>query len=126
MNFLSGLMGHASKADIEKVTAEFQPLLIPGEEITAAFKLIRDMYVFTDKRFIFVDKQGMTGKKVSYLSVPYSKIVTFSKENGGMLDLDAEIKISVQGGAVISLEFKKSEMDSIDSVYRLIGQKVLG
>ena len=126
MSFLSGLMGHASKADIEKVTAEFQPLLIPGEEITAAFKLIRDMYVFTDKRFIFVDKQGMTGKKVSYLSVPYSKIVTFSKENGGMLDLDAEIKISVQGGAVISLEFKKSEMDSIDSVYRLIGQKVLG
>lgn len=126
MSFLSGLMGHASKADIEKVTAEFQPLLIPGEEITAAFKLIRDMYVFTDKRFIFVDKQGMTGKKVSYLSVPYSKIVTFSKENGGMLDLDAEIKITVQGGAVISLEFKKSEMDSIDSVYRLIGQKVLG
>lgn len=58
-----------------------------------AFKVIRDMFVFTNKRLIIVDKQGVTGKKAEYLSVPYGSITRFSKESAGMMDLDADLKI---------------------------------
>jgi Bacterial PH domain len=39
------------------------PLLIPNEQIAACFKAVRDFVVFTDKRLIAVNVQGMTGKQ---------------------------------------------------------------
>jgi hypothetical protein len=83
-------------------------ILIPNEQVQQAFKLIRDMFVFTDKRLILVDKQGMTGKKVEYHSIPYKNITHFSVETAGTFDLDAELKIWVSGSQMpISKEFKK-------------------
>ena len=65
--------------------------LAPGEVVEHAYQLIRDYFVFTNKRLVLVDKQGMTGSKVEYHSLPYKSITHFSIETGGTFDLDAEL-----------------------------------
>lgn len=65
-----------------------------------AYVLIRDVFIFTSRRLILVDKQGLTGKKVEYHSIPYGKITRFSIETAGHLDLDSELKIWISGDPV--------------------------
>ena len=68
MGLFSGLLGNASQKDIEKTERQLEDILTSTENVELAFSLIRDLIVFTDKRLILVDKQGMTGKKTSYKS----------------------------------------------------------
>lgn len=63
------------------------------------YKLIRDLFIFTDKRLVLVDKQGLTGSKIEYHSLPYRAITHFSIETGGHFDLDAELKVWVSGSS---------------------------
>ena len=99
MGLLDGVLGNASKIDASKVQQEFQQILAPNEKVEHAYQLIRDYFVFTDKRLVLVDKQGMTGSKVEYHSIPYKSITHFSIETGGTFDLDAELKIWISGTA---------------------------
>ena len=125
MGLVRGLMGHATEIDIEKIKKEFSPLLIKGESLVAAFKLIRDLFVFTNLRLILVDKQGLTGKKVDYQTIPYKSISRFAKESAGILDLDAELKIWIHGEKEpIKKEFKKD--DSVNKIYRILSAVILG
>lgn len=121
MGFLRGLMGHATEVDIDKIQVEFEPLLAEGEEIEVAFKLIRDMLVFTNTRLIMVDKEGLTGKKQEFLTIPYRSIVRFSKQSKGILDLDAELRLWIFGheGPIVK-KFSKSE--NINGVYKTLSQ----
>ncbi|MFP3975354.1 MAG: PH domain-containing protein [Dehalococcoidia bacterium] len=124
MGILRGLMGHATEVDVSKVREEFAPMLIEGEEIATAYKLVRDMFVFTNLRLILVDKQGVTGKKTAYQTIPYSSIVRFAKESAGLFDLDAELKIWIRDQAEpIVKEFKKDQ--SINDIYQILGQAIL-
>ena len=119
MGIFSGLLGNASEVDVTTVRAQFAPVLIDGEVIEKAYQLIRDMFVFTNRRLIFVNRQGLTGNKVDYASIPYKNITRFSIETAGALDLDAELKIWVTGGqAPYQLQFNKKL-----SIYEV--QKVL-
>lgn len=97
MGLFSGVMGNATEVDVNKVSQEYDKLLGSNERIERAYKLIRDMIIFTNKRLIMIDKQGMTGKKVEYHSVPYRAITNFKVETAGHFDLDAELKIFVSG-----------------------------
>lgn len=125
MGLFNAIMGHASEVSVEKITEEYKPILVSGEHIEKAFKLIRDMFVFTNKRLILVDKQGITGSKVEYLSIPYASIIKFSKESAGLMDLDAELKIWVRGEALpIKKQFGKD--NNINEVYQILGQHILG
>jgi hypothetical protein len=108
MGLLDGMLGHASKIDPIKIQQEFGQILAPGERVEHAYQLIRDYFVFTDKRFVLVDKQGMTGSKVEYHSIPYRSITHFSIETAGTFDLDAELKIWITGApAPIQKQFNK-------------------
>lgn len=108
MGFLDGLMGNASEVEPEKIEGEFAQVLASGEKIEKAYLLIRDLFVFTNKRLILVDKQGMTGNKVEYHSLPYRNITHFSVETAGHFDLDAELKIWISGSpAPIQKQFNK-------------------
>ena len=108
MGFLDGLLGNASKIDPAKIQGEFQQVLAPGEVVEHASQLIRDYFVFTDKRLVLVDKQGFTGTKVEYHSIPYKSITHFSVETAGSFDLDAELKIWLSGlAAPIQKTFNK-------------------
>ena len=121
MGLFSGLMGNASEvddADLEKVLAN---TLIEGERVEKAYKVVRDMFIFTNKRLILLDKQGVTGSKMGMISIAYSKITKFSKESAGHFDLDAELKIWVGSDPTpISKDFKAG--DNINDVYRIISQ----
>lgn len=99
MSILSGLLGHASAFDPRQAQEEYAKLFADREVVEGAFKLVRDVVLFTDKRLIFIDKQGLTGRKTEYLSIPYRSIVRFSIESAGHFDLDAELKLWVTGAA---------------------------
>lgn len=109
MGILDGLMGNASEMKIGEVESELKDLLAPAEKVEHAYKLIRDLIVFTDKRLLLIDKQGMTGKKVEYHSIPYKSVVHFSIETAGTFDLDAELKIWLSGSTMpILKKFNKT------------------
>ena len=93
MGILSNILGNAGVVNPAKLTDEFGALLIENESIEVGFNIFRDKFIFTNKRLIIVDVQGITGSKVEYLTVPYSKITKYSIETSGSFDLDAELKI---------------------------------
>lgn len=97
MGLLDGMLGNASKIDVAKIQEEFGQVLAEGERVEHVYQLIRDYFVFTNKRLVLVDKQGVTGSKVEYHSVPYRSITHFSIETAGHLDLDAELNIFISG-----------------------------
>ncbi|WP_206862391.1 PH domain-containing protein [Lysobacter changpingensis] len=97
MGLIDTLLGHAGEKPVDKLAEEFAPLLAPGETLQRAFGLVRDLIVFTDRRMILVDKQGVTGSKVQYLSIPYRSIVMFSVETAGHFDMDSELRIWLSG-----------------------------
>lgn len=108
MGLLDGMLGNASKIDASVIQKEFSQILIPGEQVEHAYQLIRDYFVFTDKRFVLVDKQGITGSKVEYHSIPYRSIIHFSVETAGTFDLDAELKIWIAGSPTpVQKQFNK-------------------
>ena len=124
MGLLSGLLGNASEADSDKTEELLADSLIEGEVIEKAYQVIRDMFVFTNKRLILVDKQGVTGSKMEILTIPYNKITKFSKESAGHFDMDAELKLWI-GSETEPLvkEFKAG--DNINEVYRIISKYTL-
>jgi hypothetical protein len=124
MGWMDALTGNASSADPGTVQAEMAAFLVPGERVEQAFKLVRDMFVFTNLRIISIDKQGLSGKKTNYRSIPYPKITQFSKESAGFMDLDAELKIWV-GSDQEPLSFEFNRNTPVNDVYRLISEKVL-
>jgi hypothetical protein len=109
MGLLDGIMGNASRIDPRAAGQEYGRLLSHGEQVHAAYQLVRDALLFTDRRLILVDKQGVTGRKVEYHSVPYRSITHFSVETAGTFDLDAELKIWLSGAhEPIAKQFGKS------------------
>ncbi|MBD1583542.1 PH domain-containing protein [Pseudoalteromonas sp. S16_S37] len=124
MGLLSGILGNASEVDNEKLDKLLGDTLVEGEHIEKAYQVIRDMFVFSNKRLLLIDKQGVTGSKVEILSIPYSKITKFSKESAGHFDLDSELKIWVGSDPTpITKEFKAG--DNINEVYRIISTYAL-
>jgi Bacterial PH domain len=124
MGLFDALLGNASEVDPKQLEKIISPLLVSDEKVEHAYRLIRDLIVFTNKRLILVDKQGLTGKKQEILSIPYVRIVKFSKENAGRMDFDAEIKVWVQGEGV-PLEFQFKRGSDIDSIYKVLGAYIL-
>ncbi|MGM0206565.1 hypothetical protein IGI96_001034 [Enterococcus sp. DIV0421] len=111
MGLFDGLMGNATQLSSESVSKELQDVLTADERIDLSFKLVRDLIVFTNKRLIIVDKQGVSGKKVEYKSIPYKSISRFSVETSGHFDLDAELKIWISSAELPAetLQFRKDK-----------------
>lgn len=110
--------------DLEDVREDFHKFLIDDESIFAAFKSIRDQVVFTNKRIIAANVQGITGSKVDYTSLPYSKIQAFSVESSGTLDIDCEIQVYLSELGMAHFEIRGS-FDLIQ-FNKYISQHVLG
>ena len=97
MGLLSALLGHASESDVSEVEKNIEQILADDERVERAFRLVRDLLIFTNHRFILVDRQGLTGKKALYHSIPYRGITNFAVETAGHMDLEAELKIWISG-----------------------------
>lgn len=125
MGLLDGLMGHGSEVDPAKLAQRLDGVLIDGEIVQLSYKVIRDFFVFTNKRLILVDLQGVTGSKVDYHSIPYRAIVGFSVETTGTFDLEAELKIWVSGSPTpISKTLKKGT--DVRGIQRALATAVVG
>jgi len=76
-------------------------LLVPGETAIAAYKTFRDSAIFTTKRLIVRDAQGLSGKKIEIYSLPYSSINMWSSENAhGLLDFNGEMELWTRAGHI--------------------------
>lgn len=106
IDFQNGTVFKLQSRPVEQFAAELAPLLVQGENLVAAFQGVRDYVVFTDKRLVAVNVQGLTGKKRDYTTLPYSKIQAFSVETAGTFDLDAELEMWFSGLGKVRLEFK--------------------
>ncbi|MDR5589830.1 PH domain-containing protein [Christiangramia sp. SM2212] len=122
MSILSSLLGNAGAIKNEELQEKYGKLLIPSESIEAGFKIIRDTFIFTNKRLILVDVQGLTGNKVEYFSVLYKSITRFSVETAGSFDLDAELKIWISGEQNLSISKKFNKKVDIYEVQKLLAQ----
>lgn len=121
---LQGLFGNASDVDVKSVQRDLDAILVEGEQVVRAFRLIRDLFVFTDKRLVLIDYQGVTGKKAEYHSIPYKSISHFSVETAGTFDMDAEMKIYISGNMnPIEREFKRGA--DIKGVQKTLAQFIL-
>ncbi|MFM7628980.1 MAG: PH domain-containing protein [Algoriphagus sp.] len=108
MGLFSSLMGHASEIDPKELEKDFAGVLFDGEQIESAFKIFRDKWVFTNKRLIMQDVQGMTGSKKEYHTIPYKSITHFLVETAGSFDGDCELEIWVAGSPTpLKKELKK-------------------
>jgi hypothetical protein len=117
MGLFSGLLGHASDIDLAQVEGELNPILAEGEQLELGFQIVRDQMIFTDRRIILIDKQGMTGRKRQYVSIPYKSITMFSVENSGSFDMESEMKvwISGQGAPIVKTLDRRSNIAGIQS-----------
>ncbi|WP_179458215.1 PH domain-containing protein [Leifsonia soli] len=91
-------------------------LLVEGEQAVAAFKTFRDSAIFTTKRLIVRDAQGVTGKKVEIYSLPYSAINMWSSENAGKLDLNAEVELWTRAGHIKIKLGRGADVRRLDSL----------
>lgn len=105
------------------IIGDIQPLLINGEEIIGSYKAMRDYCVFTNKRVIAVNVQGMTGKKKDFTSLPYSKVSAYSVETAGVLDLDSELEMYFSGLGKVKFEF--SGQSNIVQIGQFISSYIL-
>ncbi|MER2173409.1 MAG: PH domain-containing protein [Carnobacterium sp.] len=107
MGLIGGLLGNAGNISENEARKKLVGVILESEEIDLAFKLVRDLIIFTNKRLIIINKQGVTGKKTTYHSLPYKSISRFLVETTGHFDLDAELKIFISSAnePAITLQF---------------------
>lgn len=125
MGIFSSLLGNAGAVPQEELQSEYGKLLIHGEDIELGYKLFRDLLIFTTKRLILIDKQGLTGSKVEYKSVPYKSISRFSVETAGTFDLDAELKIWISSEQLPSISKQLNRSVNVYDVHRVLATYVL-
>ena len=107
----------------ETVAKEVKDIFTSDEIIVGCYQAIRDYVVFTNKRLITINVQGITGKKKDFTSLPYTRIQAFSIETAGVLDLDSELELWFAGMGKITLEF--SGKSNIKAIGKYISDMVL-
>lgn len=110
-NISNGIIGDANTFNLREISnddirSEISEFLISGEEIVQAFQTIRDQVIFTNKRVLVANVQGITGKKISYFSYPYSKIQYYGVETAGLLDIDSELILAFGNGMHLQFDFR--------------------
>lgn len=113
-------LGNASLDEAGQLLAG---ILLPAEPVHMAYRGMRDWVVFTDRRVIAVNVQGLTGKKRDFSSLPYARIQAFSIETAGHFDLDSELELWFSGLGKVRLEFNNGV--NIRAIGQLISEKVL-
>lgn len=125
MELLNKLLGNATNISNEELYEKFGKAIAESEEIEFGFSLLREVLVFTDKRLILINIQGMTSKKQEFHSLPYRKISRFSLETIGNLDMDSELKIWISSGSVPTISKRLNKSIDFFAVQRFLAEKVM-
>ncbi len=123
MGFMNAVLGTATEVSAEDVAEELGNVLLKQEKVRMSFRAVRDLYVFTNWRIIIVDKQGIRGRKVECLTIPYRSITAFSVETAGTLDLDSELKFWIAGSST-PMERSLGKGANIQKIQRLIAMSM--
>ena len=123
IDFQNATFFKLKKVANEKSELLVGPLLVSDESIISTYKGLRDQVVFTNKRIISINIQGLTGTKQDYTSMPYSRIQAYSVETAGVLDLDSELEICISGLGTIKFDF--SADTNISAICKIISEKIL-
>lgn len=123
IDFKNGMVFKLKKTKGFTNETMLSPLLLPGEEFIGEYQALRDYVVFTNKRLITVNVQGITGKKKAFSSLPYSKIQAFSVETAGTFDMDSELELYFSALGRVKLEFTGAS--DIIQIGRIISEAVL-
>ena len=123
IDFKNGSYFKLSKNTVVTHASTISPIMIPGEYIIAEYTALRDFVVFTNKRIIAVNVQGITGKKKDFTSLPYTKVQAFSIETAGVLDWDAELEIYFSGLGIVTFDFIGDS--DITEIGKMISEKIL-
>ncbi|MDK9717017.1 MAG: PH domain-containing protein [Trichlorobacter sp.] len=124
MGLFSGDSKNIATAEIRKFHADYGQLLIDGEIIEAGFVVARDTLLFTNKRLIVVEIQGISGRQLEYLSIPYGSIVKFSVQTGGSFDLNAELKLWI-GNETVPMEKRFTSELNVYEVQKILASHLL-
>ena len=126
VNFNQNSAWNLKPISVDAIRSEVNGLLINGEEVVAAFQTIRDQLIFTNKRVLAIDVQGITGKRKSFSTMPYSKVQYFSIQTPGFAELfpDSELFLMFSSGFTAKFEFKGNV--DIGKIGRMISEYVLG
>ncbi|GET34188.1 hypothetical protein PbJCM13498_30510 [Prolixibacter bellariivorans] len=125
MGLFSSLLGNAGTVNPEELFKKYGKLLIEGEGVELGFNLYKDVFIFTTKRLILIDKQGLTGNKIEYKSIAYKSISKFSIEATDTFDLDAELKIWVSGEQTPSIKKQFNKTVNVYDVHHVLASYVL-
>ena len=124
MGLFAGVAKTTGSSETKKLHGDYGQLLVDGEIIEVGFVVFRDTFLFTNKRLILIDIQGISGRQIEYVSIPYNKISKFSVQTGGSFELDAEFKLWV-GSETIPLEKKFNKDVNIYEVQKVLARHVL-
>ena len=123
IDFLNKKVFKLNQENIQNGINIVAPLLISNENVIGSYVSMRDRVVFTNKRIISINVQGITGTKKDFTSFPYSKIQFFSVETAGTMDLDSELELFLSSGNNIKFEFFGS--NNIQEIGKMIGEFIL-
>lgn len=123
IDFQNGTFLKLKQTNPDPLLKQVGPLLVNGEQVLSSYQTIRDYVVFTNKRVIAVNVQGLTGKKKDYTSLPYSKISAFSVETSGVFDMDSELEMYFSGLGKVKFEFTGAS--NIVEIGKIIGEFAL-
>ena len=124
MGLFNKILGNASEVSLDKLMEKYGRLLSEGEQIELGFQLIRDTFLFTDKRLVLIEVQGITGSKVEYKSLPYRTMTRFSLETAGTFELDAELKIWISSESLPSVSKNFNRSVDVYAVQRSLASRV--
>ena len=126
-NLLQGMLGNLSELPADAITQKYGAYLIDSETVKVGYVLIRDIVIFTDKRIIYFDKQGLTGQKTHVASIYIDSIINVSAETAGFGLDDSEITIEYitspyyrahSGISVVTKKFEFPKKYQIQPIYQ--------
>jgi len=107
-------------------------MLLPSEMVLMGFVCGRDILILTTHRAMKIDKQGFTGRKVLYLSLPYTKIKSYEVESCGTFDLDAKMSLCIKApwfarevGRGLDIDFARGRADIV-AVNQFLSEQIIG
>ena len=119
----NGYFARLKKVDINSFDKLVLDFITSDEQVIGAYQSVRDGVIFTNKRIIAINVQGVTGKKKDFTNIPYSKITTFSLETSGVFDLDSELEIYISGLGKVKFQFTGST--NVKEICKLISDNSL-
>lgn len=124
LDFLGDNAVSTNPVEVESTLKRSPKVLLNDEIVEQAYKLGRDLCIFTTKRILFVDRQGMTGKKVDFTSIPLRYCHAFTVKTAGNFLSEPEVKIYAECGNTVSQDLSKSSSD-VWAVQQLLANKII-